>query len=57
MYLQKLRIENIRSISSFEMTFSEPAGWHVILGDKDALKSGIICAPEVLTWLNANHAS
>jgi energy-coupling factor transporter ATP-binding protein EcfA2 len=42
MYLNKISIQNIRSISSFEMTFEKPAGWHVIIGDNGAGKSTIV---------------
>lgn len=42
MYLNKVSIENIRSVKSFEMTFEEPAGWHVIIGDNGAGKSTIV---------------
>lgn len=46
MYLSKVKIENIRSISSFEMVFEpqEYAGWHVLIGDNGAGKSTIIRA-------------
>jgi len=42
MYLNKINIQNIRSISNFEMTFENPAGWHVIIGDNGAGKSTIV---------------
>ena len=42
MYLNKIHIQNIRSISNFEMTFDNPAGWHVIIGDNGAGKSTIV---------------
>jgi predicted ATPase len=42
MYLNKVSIKNIRSVKSFEMTFEEPAGWHVIIGDNGAGKSTIV---------------
>ncbi|NUQ26455.1 MAG: AAA family ATPase [Saprospiraceae bacterium] len=44
MYLQKVAIKNIRSIREFEMTFQNPAGWHVLIGDNGAGKSSIIRA-------------
>jgi predicted ATP-binding protein involved in virulence len=44
MYIQKVTIENIRSISHFEMTFPNPAGWHVLIGDNGAGKSSIVKA-------------
>jgi predicted ATPase len=42
MYLNKIHIKNIRSIADFEMTFLNPAGWHVIIGDNGAGKSTIV---------------
>ena len=42
MYIKSLEINNIRAIKSFEMTFEEPAGWHVLIGDNGAGKSTII---------------
>ena len=42
MYLQKAQINNIRSITRFEMVFDKPAGWHVIIGDNGAGKSSVV---------------
>jgi len=42
MYIKKVNIDNIRSISDFEMTFPEPAGWHVVIGDNGAGKSTVV---------------
>lgn len=42
MYINKISIKNIRSISTFEMKFENPAGWHVIIGDNGAGKSTIV---------------
>ena len=42
MYLNKIHIKNIRSITDFEMNFPNPAGWHVIIGDNGAGKSTIV---------------
>lgn len=42
MYIQKVIIENIRSISYFEMEFPNPAGWHVLIGDNGTGKSSIV---------------
>lgn len=44
MYVRQLSITNIRSISSFELSFGvkETAGWHVILGSNGAGKSSVI---------------
>jgi AAA domain, putative AbiEii toxin, Type IV TA system len=44
MYITKVDIKNIRSISHFEMTFDKPAGWHVLIGDNGAGKSSIVRA-------------
>lgn len=44
MYIQKVVIENIRSIAHFEMEFPKPAGWHVLIGDNGAGKSSIVRA-------------
>lgn len=44
MYLQKVVIENIRSIAHFEMEFPEPAGWHVLIGDNGSGKTTIVQA-------------
>ena len=44
MYLKRLKITNIRSITEFEIKF-EPkvsGGWHVILGDNGSGKSSVI---------------
>jgi len=42
MYIKSVEITNIRSISKFKMEFTEPAGWHVLIGDNGAGKSGFI---------------
>jgi AAA15 family ATPase/GTPase len=42
MYINKVHINNIRSISHFEMTFDKPAGWHVLIGDNGAGKTTIM---------------
>jgi AAA domain, putative AbiEii toxin, Type IV TA system/AAA domain len=42
MYLRSVKIDNIRSISHFEMEFPQAAGWHVLIGDNGAGKSTII---------------
>jgi predicted ATPase len=42
MYIEKVEIENIRSISHFEMTFPNPAGWHVIIGDNGSGKTSVL---------------
>lgn len=44
MYIQKVIIENIRSISHFEMDFPNPAGWHVLIGDNGTGKTTILKA-------------
>ncbi len=42
MYIKKVEITNIRSIREFSMTFGNPAGWHVLIGDNGTGKSTII---------------
>jgi len=42
MYIKEVKIENIRSISNFEMEFEKPAGWHVIIGDNGSGKSSLV---------------
>jgi len=42
MYIKKVEITNIRSIDHFEMTFDNPAGWHVLIGDNGSGKSTIL---------------
>ncbi len=44
MYIKKASLQNIRSISHFEMTFEQPAGWHVLIGDNGAGKSSVVRA-------------
>ncbi len=44
MYIQSVEIKNIRSISAFKMTFENPAGWHVLIGDNGAGKSSVMRA-------------
>lgn len=45
MYIRKLVIRNIRSITDLEIDIPEPhAGWHVILGDNGSGKSSVIRA-------------
>ena len=45
MHIQKLRIQNIRSITDLEIKIAKPyAGWHVILGDNGSGKSSVIRA-------------
>ena len=41
MYIKHLTIENLKSISKFEMDFPKPAGWHVIIGDNGAGKTSV----------------
>jgi predicted ATPase len=44
MYIRKVEIKNIRSISDFSMVFpkGKEAGWHVLIGDNGAGKSSIV---------------
>ncbi|MFT5918198.1 MAG: putative ATP-dependent endonuclease of OLD family [Bacteroidia bacterium] len=44
MYIDKVNIENIRSIEKLEMQFEEGshAGWHVIIGDNGSGKSTLV---------------
>ncbi len=44
MYLQKIKIQNIRSIKAFELAFEakEYAGWHVVIGDNGSGKSTLV---------------
>lgn len=44
MYIDKVTIKNIRSIETFEMTFPEQPGWHVVIGDNGSGKSTIVRA-------------
>lgn len=44
MYIEKVVIENIKSISKFEMNFAEPAGWHVLIGDNGTGKTSVLKA-------------
>ncbi len=44
MYLKKVEIKNIRNIEQLVLDFSEPAGWHVLIGDNGAGKSTILRA-------------
>lgn len=44
MYIREVHIENIRSISKFDMKFreGEEAGWHVLIGDNGSGKTTIL---------------
>lgn len=44
MYIKRIELSNIRSIKNLDITFAEPRGWHVLLGDNGAGKSSIIRA-------------
>lgn len=44
MYVQKVSLQNIRSIKKLVMEFPNPAGWHVIIGDNGSGKSSILQA-------------
>ncbi|MBO0939692.1 AAA family ATPase [Fibrella sp. HMF5335] len=47
MYIDKIEITNIGAIKHFEMTFSQHAGWHVLIGDNGAGKSSFIRAVSI----------
>ena len=55
MYIKHLGIENLKSISKFEMDFPKPAGWHVIIGDNGAGKSS--AAMGIALGLNGSEES
>ncbi|MDZ7897676.1 MAG: AAA family ATPase [Arcicella sp.] len=55
MYIKHLAIENLKSISKFEMDFPKPAGWHVIIGDNGAGKTSV--AQGVALGLNGSEES
>jgi predicted ATP-dependent endonuclease of OLD family len=55
MYIKHLAIENLKSISKFEMDFPKPAGWHVIIGDNGAGKSSV--AMGIALGLNGGYDS
>jgi predicted ATPase len=42
MYIKRLHIQNVKSITDFQVEFENPAGWHVLIGDNGAGKSTII---------------
>jgi predicted ATP-dependent endonuclease of OLD family len=53
MYIKHLAIENLKSISKFEMDFPKPAGWHVIIGDNGAGKTSV--AQGIALGLNGSN--
>lgn len=55
MYIKHLAIENLKSISKFEMDFPKPAGWHVIIGDNGSGKSSL--AQGIALGLNGGEES
>lgn len=42
MYIKKIKIRNIRSISEFSMEFKKPVGWNVLIGDNGSGKSTLM---------------
>ncbi|MCR9098935.1 MAG: AAA family ATPase [bacterium] len=44
MYITKAVLNKIRNIDHLEISFSKPAGWHVLIGDNGAGKSTILRA-------------
>ncbi len=57
MYIQKILIENIRSISHFEMEFPKPAGWHVLIGDNGSGKTTVLRAIAAPLIIEVNRAN
>ena len=60
MHVQRLMIENIRSIRALDLRLknSNPAGWHVILGDNGAGKSTVVRSLALALMGSANaHAA
>lgn len=55
MYIKHLGIENLKSISKFEMDFPKPAGWHVIIGDNGSGKTSL--AQSIALGLNGGEDS
>jgi predicted ATP-dependent endonuclease of OLD family len=55
MYIKHLVIENLKSISKFEMNFQKPAGWHVIIGDNGSGKTSL--AQSIALGLNGGEES
>lgn len=55
MYIKHVHIQNIKSISEFEMDFPEPAGWHVIIGDNGSGKTTILQAIAVALLGDENY--
>jgi energy-coupling factor transporter ATP-binding protein EcfA2 len=44
MHIKKIEIKNVRSLSHVIMTFAQPAGWHVVIGDNGFGKSSLLRA-------------
>jgi predicted ATPase len=42
MYIETAEINNIKAIGKLKLTFKNPAGWHVLIGDNGAGKSTIL---------------
>ncbi len=55
MYIKSAEIENIKSITKFNIEFKKPAGWHVLIGDNGSGKSTIIRSL-ALTLVGPNEA-
>jgi DNA repair exonuclease SbcCD ATPase subunit len=51
MYINHLKVKNIRSITEFDMRFDNPAGWHVLIGDNGAGKTTVIRAIALPWWV------
>ena len=44
MHIKKFTLENIKGIDRLEVSFKEPAGWHVFIGDNGSGKSTLLQA-------------
>ena len=44
MYIRKVHIENIKCFDILDISFDEPAGWHVFIGDNGSGKSSLLKA-------------
>jgi len=56
MYIKSVEITDFKSVKSFSMSFENPAGWHVIIGNNGAGKSTILQAI-ALTIIGSSDSS